>query len=115
MKTMKRLDRRITLQYVPAGVDGAGQPNGTWTAYRTCYAKIDEERGREARRGDQVEHAGQIEIEIMHPREGRFPTVEHRATWVEGDTGTSRTANITHIERVGSDRKRMRLLCTEVG
>ena len=111
-----RLTRRITLQHIPAGVDASGQPNGTWTEYREVYAEIHEGRGREGlRRFDGVEHAGQVVIEIRHPRGGTFPAVDHRATWIEGDTGSTRTVNITHVERLGHDRKRLLLYCTEVG
>lgn len=112
---MTRLPRRVTLQYIADGQDDHGQPSGAWTDYRTCNADIREGLGREGLRGDQVEHGGMVKIEIMHPRQGRFPAVEHRATWTEHDTDSTRTANISHIERKGHDRKRIILHCTEVG
>ncbi len=110
-----RLDRRVTLQSRAAGVDAAGQPNGAWSNYRTCYARVMETLGREGLRGEQVEHSGTVRIKIRHPRQGTFPSVEHRATWIEGDTGTSRTVYVDHIERIGSKREYMILHCKEVG
>ena len=110
-----RLTRRVTLQNYPSGQDAAGQPNGTWAAYREVWAQIREDSGRELFRGEAVEHSGQIRIEIRHPRGGRFPSVQDRVTWIEGDTGSSRTANIEHVERIGHDRMRVFLYCREVG
>lgn len=116
MKTMPdRLTRRVTLQSQASGEDALGQPNGAWTAYREVYAEVDEAKGKEGYRGDQIEHTGQIVVIIRHPRGGTFPSVEHRVTWTEGDTGSTRTANITHVERIGHRRRWLYLYCSEVG
>ena len=110
-----RLDRRVTLQYKTNTVTTDGDYDDTPVDYRNCWAKLIETSGSEGTRGDQVEHHGRVVVRIRHTREGQFPSVEDRVSVREGDTGTTRTLEVAHVQRIGSKRQFLDLHCIEVG
>ncbi len=106
-----RLPDRITLKYIAAGQDSAGHPNGTVTVYRDCWGQVMTGAGREAERGQQMEHVGTVRIKIMRPRQGRFPVVEDSATFTQ--FGRERTLDLVHVQDL--DDKYILLHCKEAG
>ena len=94
-----RLKERICLQFQAAGTDDAGHPNGAWTDYRNCWAKIEDTSGTEGYRNQQVEHVGTLQVKIRYPRQGRFPDVRDRVVFTR--FGRTRTVELVHVQEMG--------------
>jgi SPP1 family predicted phage head-tail adaptor len=106
-----RLRQRLKIQQNTPTQDSHGQPIESWSTYRTCHGNVKDTGGREIERGDGKEDIVDAVVEVRHPREGRIPVAEDRVVFDEG--GTTRTFNITRVQRKDEQRRWLLLYVKE--
>lgn len=88
-----------------------GQLVESWTTYWNGWGLVQDEDGEEEP-GDPIEGIVTTHIEMPFPRTGRIPQPTDRVLY--GENKVTRTFNIDGVKRIGTARRKLMLIASEV-
>lgn len=108
----KRKSKRFVLKQPSTTTNSMNEVTGDPTEYLRLWGNVVDGSGNETKFGEQMQHTGQVQIEVSYPRSGRFPQPEDLVTWSE--FGRTRTVNLKHVKRKDGRGRELILIGTEV-